>query len=202
MTRISASNLAWRPKRLPGDEGYSSVADVAPHLERMRTPVKGGPHSSVPSTHYPFSRGFTLLEIMLVLGILGMAALLLVPGLATLDSPGFNAQARELSGLFNYARRSAVVQGHPMRVEVWGSEPHANTEQQPTTLAGRWGSDTIIVEYADATQRWQPVHEQQAIMFYPEGGSTGGDLRLQQGGRMIILSIDPFSGRLTRREPD
>lgn len=144
--------------------------------------------------------GFTLLEILLVLGILGMAAVLIIPGLSTLDSPSFNAQVRELSGLFNYARRTAVVQGHPMRVEVWSSEPDDDVPAESAGLAGRWISDGITVEYADSTQRWRAIEEQQAVLFYPEGGSTGGDLRLQQGNRSAILSVDPFSGRVARRD--
>lgn len=152
-------------------------------------------------------RGFTLLEVLLVLGILAMAAALVIPGLGSLDSPRFNAQARELAGMFNYARRTAVVQGHPMRVEVWADAPPDAPSQPPpgqpaADLAGRWISDGVAVELADASGRWQPVAASHTFEFFPEGGSTGGELRLQQGNRVVILSIDPFNGRVSRVEVD
>lgn len=147
-------------------------------------------------------QGFTLLELLLVLGILAMAAVLVVPGLTTLDAPSFNAQVRELSGMFNYARRTAVVQGRPVQVEVWGSVPDADDTAHRTAGVGRWVGSDIAMQYADSTQRWRSIEDPEIVEFYPEGGSTGGELRLQQGSRVVILTIDPFSGRLSRREPD
>lgn len=61
-------------------------------------------------------KGFTLLELLLVLGIMAMLATLVGPGLRTLDSPGFNAQIREAAGQLNSARRQAVVQGQTTQV--------------------------------------------------------------------------------------
>lgn len=175
MTRISASDID--PVILAG---------VASRIARRRR-----------------CRGFTLLEVLLVLGILGMAAVLVLPGLTSLESPSFNAQVRELSGMFNYARRTAVVQGQPAQVEVWVSAPaEEDTATAAAGVVGRWVSEGINVEYADSTQRWRPIEGQHIVEFYPEGGSTGGDFQLQQGNRAVILTIDPFSGRLSRREPE
>ncbi|ALO44748.1 prepilin-type N-terminal cleavage/methylation domain-containing protein [Pseudohongiella spirulinae] len=62
-------------------------------------------------------RGFTLLELLLVLGIMAMLATLIGPGLRTLESPGFNAQIREAIGKLNSARRQAVVRGQTTWVD-------------------------------------------------------------------------------------
>lgn len=61
-------------------------------------------------------QGFTLLELLLVLGIMAMLATLIGPGLRTLESPSFNAQIREATGQLNSARRQAVVQGQTTQV--------------------------------------------------------------------------------------
>ena len=64
---------------------------------------------------YPYSiekiSGFTLLEILLVLGIIAIGASLLVPNFGVLESRGFSFQVRDAVSKFNFARRSAVING-------------------------------------------------------------------------------------------
>jgi general secretion pathway protein H len=146
--------------------------------------------------------GFTLLELLLVLGILGMAAMLLGPGLATLESPGFNAQTRQATGLLNYARRIAVVQGTPASIEFLavpvgspGNGAGDPEQRQPDTV-GRWVADNIELSYRDSAGQDSPVNNSIHITFYPEGGSTGGELIMQQENRILTISVDPFSGRV------
>ncbi|HBN14302.1 MAG TPA: hypothetical protein DD407_04620 [Pseudohongiella sp.] len=149
--------------------------------------------------------GFTLLELLLVLGIAAMMAMLIGPGISSLDSPGFNAQVREATGLLNHARRMAVVQGGTTRVEFIVNPPDAgnsNGRDEPETadpsVVGRWVSVETELDYTDSTGRQSPVQEQLSIEFYPEGGSSGGTLEFSQDSRRLKLSIDPFSGRVER----
>lgn len=168
--------------------------------DRTTRPCPARPRSVVGA------RGFTLLELLLVLGILGMAAMLLGPGLATLDSPGFNAQTREATGLLNYARRMAVVQGTPATIEfAGGADAHNNNNadnesaddaQAPVDVVGRWVGDNITLSYRDSAGQDMPVDRGVQITFYPEGGSTGGELTMQQENRRLTISVDPFSGRV------
>lgn len=151
--------------------------------------------------------GFTLLELLLVLGILGMAAMLLGPGLATLDSPGFNAQTREATGLLNYARRMAVVQGTPATIEFVvaanaDNETNSDTETQQADIVGRWVGDNIELSYRDSAGQDAPVDRRVLVTFYPEGGSTGGELIMQQENRQLTISVDPFSGRVQVLDDD
>ena len=62
------------------------------------------------------NRGFTLLEVLLVLSIIGLAGVLLVPRLGSLDSRGFAVEVRQAANLLNHARRNAVVTGNPASV--------------------------------------------------------------------------------------
>lgn len=151
-------------------------------------------------------QGFTLLELLLVLGILGMAAMLLAPGLATLDSPGFNAQTREATALLNYARRMAVVQGTPATIEFLSTAEDADTiasdretseSRQPSAdVVGRWLGDNITLSFRDSAGQDLPADRGIDVTFYPEGGSTGGELTMQQDNRRLTISVDPFSGRV------
>ena len=62
---------------------------------------------------YPYSRGkisgFTLLEILLVLGIIAIGVSLLVPNFGVLESRSFSVQVRDAVSQLNFARRSAVI---------------------------------------------------------------------------------------------
>ena len=141
-------------------------------------------------------RGFTLLELLVVLGILAMMAALIGPGLTSLDSPGFNAQLREASSLLNYARRRAVVEGRPLTVEFIPANVQADEEQSPA-VAGRWASDEIELWYASGTERQRLVDTPLLLSFFPEGGSTGGELEFRLDARQRTLVVDPFSGRVS-----
>lgn len=141
-------------------------------------------------------QGFTLLELLLVLGILGMAALLIVPGLTRLDTPSFNAQLREATGLLNYARRMAVVNGQPAIIAFYEQTSNAQDEQQGPVVAGRWLARGIELSYRESTGQMRNIDERLDIVFYPEGGSTGGELLLMQNNRRATIQVDPFSGRV------
>jgi len=152
-------------------------------------------------TRYPVENatGFTLLELILVLLILGLASALVVPNLGGLESRNFNAQVREATSLLNYARRIAVVKGQPgkavFHIAEDGSEPDSVAPRSAST--GSWMSQGIALEYRDITDQLVEVEDVVEIIFYPEGGSTGGELTLRQGDRLAVLHIDPFSGRVS-----
>ncbi|MDA1243952.1 MAG: prepilin-type N-terminal cleavage/methylation domain-containing protein [Proteobacteria bacterium] len=130
-------------------------------------------------------RGFTLLELILVMGIVALVAAVVAPNLTGLDGRNFDAQLRDLVAQLNYARRSAIVSG------------------QVSTM--QWADDTISLEFSadDArTSSYEPI-DSLLVSFYPEGGTTGGRLRLTQDRQQGWISIDAFTGRITlSREKD
>jgi len=133
---------------------------------------------------------------MLVLGILGMAALLVAPGLTTLDTPSFNAQVREATGLLNYARRMAVVNGQPTGIAFYDQDSVALEHDDRPVAAGHWLARGIELSYRESTGQQRDVDDVLQIMFYPEGGSTGGSLLMTQNNRQATIHVDPFSGRV------
>lgn len=147
------------------------------------------------ATEPPAQRGFTLLELLIVLGILAMMAALVGPGLNSLDSPGFNAQLREASALLNDARRRAVVEGRPQTVEFIPAHVQVPSSQSPAAVS-RWISNEIELWYASGTERSRAVDAPLMLSFFPEGGSTGGELAFRLGDRQRTLVVDAFSGRV------
>lgn len=159
--------------------------------------------------------GFTLLELLLVLSILAMAASLLVPVLSTLEGPSFNAQVREANNLLNFARRQAVVNGQVAGIEFLlneaseaaaeaetadGNANPADDDNNPTmrnTVLRQWQGHDITLWYEDDSNPMREIEETLLIEFFPEGGSTGGELLFRQDGRQSRIVIDPFSGRVS-----
>lgn len=186
MTRTSASNRLLKNVFEAGSAKQDARAEIV-----FQQPA---------NTHK--QRGFTLLELMLVLGILGMAALLVAPGLTTLDTPSFNAQLREATGLLNYARRMAVVNGQPTSIAFYNQDSATREQDDRPVTAGQWQARGITLSYRESTGQQRDVDDVLEVVFYPEGGSTGGSLRMTQNNRQATIHIDPFSGRIRVERDD
>lgn len=158
----------------------------------------------------PRPRGFTLLELVIVLAILAMGSVLVIPNISGMSARTFNAQAREAHSLLNYARRTAVVTGQPATArflpDLRDDEALRDTSDDNATGSrvradDIWSARDLTLSYRDSTQQVTPVEESIDITFFPEGGSTGGALILTQDDREVVISIDPFSGKVKTEEP-
>lgn len=147
--------------------------------------------------------GFTLLELLLVLTIIGMASILVVPNVGNLDSRNFAVQVRQAHSLLNHARRDAVVRGQPSSIRFIVTDNSESCEDLGSpTLVGSWESEEITLGFEDSAHIETNVDECLEITFYPEGGSTGGNLHLSQGEQEAHLLIDPFTGRVSQPQLD
>lgn len=157
--------------------------------------------------------GFTLLEILLVLTIIGMASVLVVPNITNFESRTFDAQIRQANSLLNYARRIAVVKGQPAVISFIVSSaanPGASTDgrlernpdnsERRISPVGEWHSEGMQLRFRDSSDREVEIEDRIDITFYPEGGSTGGTLLISLAdaseGESIAIQIDPFTGRI------
>ncbi|MFT4888452.1 MAG: general secretion pathway protein H [Pseudohongiellaceae bacterium] len=145
--------------------------------------------------------GFTLLEILLVLTIIGMASALVVPNITNFESRTFDAQIRQANSLLNYARRIAVVKGQPAVVSfIINSDGSKETRERRISPVGEWHSEGIQLRFRDSSDREVEIDDRIDITFFPEGGSTGGTLLISLAdtaeGESIAIQIDPFTGRI------
>jgi general secretion pathway protein H len=143
--------------------------------------------------------GFTLLEIILVLAILGLASMIVVPNITGLEARSFSAQVRDAHSLLNYARRIAVISGQPSTASFQITAD--NADLSPATRArssvGSWQSEGTSIIFLDSTDLETEVEDMVEFTFYPEGGSTGGTLLLQFEERIARIAVDPITGRVT-----
>ena len=143
------------------------------------------------------NRGFTLLEVLLVLSIIGLAGVLLVPRLGSLDSRGFAVEVRQAANLLNHARRNAVVTGNPASVSFLPEPADDESGYRPPIFsAGVFSAQDIELEFRDSTGGEEAVLEPLIVTFFPEGGSTGGTLLLRRDDRAASIHVDPITGRM------
>lgn len=162
----------------------------------MMTPISRSNSALGLSKAYK-SAGFTLLEILLVLTIIGIASILVVPNVGSLDSRSFSVQVRQANTLLNHARRTAVVQGQPASIEFLAASIQDDELLPSRSAVGSWQSTGIEITFIDSTERETIIEDSLEITFFPEGGSTGGTLILELEERQATIEIDPFSGRVS-----
>jgi general secretion pathway protein H len=143
--------------------------------------------------------GFSLIEMLVVLVIMGLLA-----GVAVLTGAGRShaelvSSAREVAGLLREVRARAGNANRPQRVvadvelnRLWAAdraETSARVVAVPRAL--RISLITIGAEALSSARG--------AILFFPDGSSTGGGVRLERAGRQgeaIIVSVDWLTGRV------
>ncbi|MES2603670.1 MAG: prepilin-type N-terminal cleavage/methylation domain-containing protein [Pseudomonadota bacterium] len=148
-------------------------------------------------------RGFTLLELMVVLAIMLLAAGLIVPNLGNTSTSTFNAEVRQAVAILKYARRVAIVDSMPQTAHFYSLDPRDQdfatvreellAERKPTD----WISDKLTLEYqSDLNQRSEDMEEVE-IEFFPQGGSTGGVLSFAREEMAAKVRVDPITGRIS-----
>ena len=140
----------------------------------LRARVHGGPPAPAPER----DRGATLLEMLVVMGILGLIA-----GL------GFPALRRPYEALAADTARSAVLADlRTGRAEAIASgEPVTFSVSSDGRLYG-WGRRSRLLPAAVRLQAAAPV------VFAPDGSSSGGHLVLLARRRSVELSVTAATG--------
>ena len=139
-------------------------------------------------------RGFSLLELIVVLSILALAAGLAAPSISrSTDALRTRAEVAGFSAVLRHAREQAITTRQAHRVVVEPDEHrmrvYAGEEVRRTrVIPSRWSVDTL----GDASL---------AVRFEPHGTSTGGQYRIVADNVVWRVTIDAFTGRVrTTRE--
>ena len=154
-------------------------------------------------------RGFTLLEIILVLGIIAAASILVVPNLGGFEARTFSTQLRQAQSLLNYARRMAIVSGQASTIsfnvisidEVNQADSY-DGRMSLSNIVAQWNGVGVTLYFRDSTNREILIEETTEVTFYPEGGSTGGTLFFVQADQKGVININPFTGRVSSRDSE
>lgn len=138
------------------------------------------------------SRGFTLVELLLVLAIIAIAMLLGAGVIGRgMDGLRLRSSANGIAAQLRFTRAQALATGEPQRFTI---DPAAHAWQAPKDRHGTVPARAAIV--FTGAREVQPTEGQGAIVFFPDGASTGGRVRLQQGAAAWQVDVAWLTGQV------
>lgn len=139
----------------------------------------------------PHLRGFTLLELLVVMTLIGIAALLVVPRVGGGQMVQLQSQVREVVALLNYARRSAIIEGKIKTVILTPGSAEQTAPIQPNA----WTSRGTKLAWSEKTK--DRPKDRFELTFYPEGGSDGGELLVTLDDKFKMkITVHPITGKV------
>lgn len=141
-------------------------------------------------------RGFTLLEMLLVLSIAVIAMALVVPNLSKgIDSIRLTSTSREIVSSLRYLRGRAISNNR-------ATEFNLNIKTNVYHLTGQNKAysvpDTIRMRLVTADTEIDG-EDSGTIRFYPDGSSTGGRVTLVAGNRERLVDVNWLTGQIEMR---
>jgi prepilin-type N-terminal cleavage/methylation domain-containing protein len=168
---------------------------VPPFSNRGREAVVRLGRAGLPSWgRPPGAGGFTLLELMVVLGLMSLIMALVLPGLhRSYQREQDRANLRRLVVALRAARSEAATNCQRVRVflDLRTGQYRLEGSPQRGQLTGMQLSDARLV--------WQDQVKQHGyIAFYGDGSSSGGRLRLvDPAGQLHVVEVEVITGRVS-----
>lgn len=138
-------------------------------------------------------RGVTLLEMLLVIALIAVAGLL-AAGVLTggIDGMRLRSSAKQIASQLRFTRTQALASGQPQRFTL---DPVRRRWQAPS---GHHGDipPGLDIRFTGARQA-QRREQEGAIMFFPEGGATGGRIELQARQATWRIDVSWVTGEVT-----
>jgi len=117
--------------------------------------------------------GFSLLELLLVMAIIAMAVGVVIPRIGSSEVTFLKAQVREAVAKLRYTRRTALVEGK-QKVATFKQNKKKEGEE------GKEGKEGEVYQ----------------VTFYPEGGSSGGEIILTHLEYKAKITVNPITGKI------
>lgn len=137
--------------------------------------------------------GFTLLELLIVIALMGIIAALVVPMFGgPVSTSELRATARQLAAGLRLARSEAVSERREtfLVVDVAGKRFKVDREAREHALPSKVDLKLFTAQNDLVSQNVG------SIRFYPDGGSNGGRITVASGARKFDVDVDWLTGRV------
>lgn len=149
------------------------------------------PSATTPRDRDEAHRGFTLIEVMVVVLLTGLALAVAVPSLPRTDPAASDAQAIVRS--LRLARRSAAVRGRAIAVRFRLDEGVLETvEERP----GAGQAHLISRDRITGDLEARPPHASPTVRFGPLGRAAGPRLIVRWDHSAREIEVDPWTGEV------
>jgi general secretion pathway protein H len=150
------------------------------------------------------AKGFTLLELAIVMAVIGMLLLVSGPSMSSLlQTLEYRETVRQLVSANQQARRTARATGDAIDVVIdAGQNRFVVTREAARVVAEDY---TALAEGLDIevvfAEEVSPGKGMAAIRYYPEGGASGGEVLIRRpSGGGVRLTVDWLIGDI-QQEP-
>ena len=138
--------------------------------------------------------GFTLVEVLVVLGILALAVTVSLPFARQSNQKQSVSQfTLQVKSMLRYARNQAVANGTETVVVFDRVERTFSLRQSSEAVTV---PDAIAVEFL--TARNEATETDLGFRFFPDGTSTGGSIFFEDGVARTGLSINWLTGHVSK----
>lgn len=144
------------------------------------------------------ARGFSLLEMLLVMAIIAFAGLLAASAMTGgFDGIRLRSATSELAAQLRFTRAQAMTTG---KRQDFAIDPHAHQWRAPKDRHGTLAKQLGIEFYG--AREVQPSASEGGIAFFPDGASTGGRIRLRTKHAVRDIDVAWLTGevKVTRGE--
>ncbi len=138
--------------------------------------------------------GFTLLELIIVMAIIGMMAMLVIPNIGSGQSAILKAQVREAMAVLRYARRTATIEGKQKTIIL---REGGDSSKKTNIDSGIWTSRGVKLQMGEADDDTsEQTNTSTKVTFFPEGGSSGGKIIFTFNKITAEIKINPLTGKI------
>lgn len=165
--------------------------------------------------------GYTLIELLIVVGVLGLAAALLVPSIGQPDTLTIQGAVRRLIGDISFAQSDALAQQENRRIQFYSDgtgyillrPPYdPNTDFVYDPLARQDNGGAYIVDFEqderfaglsissvnlDGGADYLTFDELGGTVSGGGGPGTGGTITIESANATYQITVAPFTGKLT-----
>lgn len=148
--------------------------------------------------HGSRSRGFTLVELMVVLVIASLLLGLVATSISrSVSGAEMRTAARKVAASLRYTRTHAILsKSEQVFIVDIEARTYQAADRQPESLP-----EGMNVELN--TARSELTSETAGgIRFYPDGGSTGGNVKLEANGRVYQVNVAWLTGEASLQRPE